>query len=101
MTDRTLRCAAVAVAVAAGVVLAGAGAAGATERNGGAVPDGARVLREGPGGLAVFLCPAHSEGLPAWPGVVTHADSGSMSCGVVLDFRSAEQLLQSHADLFS
>ncbi|MFE3526816.1 hypothetical protein ACFXOD_35565 [Streptomyces sp. NPDC059161] len=59
------------------------------------------ALREGPGGLAVFLCPAHSEGLPAWPGVVTHADSGSMSCGVVLDFRSAEQLLQSHADLFS
>lgn len=70
-------------------------------------PFPATALREGPAaepgpGAAwlAFLCPVHSEGLPAWPGAATHPDNGSMSCGVVLDFRSAEQLLQSHADLW-
>jgi hypothetical protein len=42
----------------------------------------------------------HSEELPGWPGVETHADNGSMPCGTVLDYRPAEQLLQSHADLW-
>ena len=67
----------------------------------------ASVLREGaavesgtgPAWL-MFLCPAHSEELPAWPGAGTHDDNGSMSCGTVLDYRSAEEMLQSHADLW-
>ncbi|MFJ7496749.1 hypothetical protein ACIQZB_37445 [Streptomyces sp. NPDC097727] len=63
-------------------------------REGAAVDSGT-----GPAWLA-FLCPAHSEELPGWPGVQTHADNGSMRCGTVLDYRSAEQLLQSHADLW-
>ncbi|MEV6028861.1 hypothetical protein [Streptomyces sp. NPDC052036] len=67
----------------------------------------ASALREGPAvgdgpGVAwlAFLCPAHSEGLPEWPGTETHADGGSMPCGTVLDFRPPEQLLPSHADLW-
>ncbi|MFC5201787.1 hypothetical protein [Streptomyces kaempferi] len=67
----------------------------------------ASTLREGPvlddgSGTAwfVFLCPAHAEGLPEWLGVATHADQGSMPCGSVMDFRSADQVLQSHADLW-
>ncbi|MYS39133.1 hypothetical protein K388_07207 [Streptomyces sp. KhCrAH-43] len=67
----------------------------------------AATLREGPArddgpGAAwlVFLCPAHSDGLPAWPAAAAHPDSGSMPCGTVLDYRTAEQQLQSHADLW-
>ncbi|MEU1520121.1 hypothetical protein ABZ490_49810 [Streptomyces sp. NPDC005811] len=65
------------------------------------------VLREGPAagdgpGTAwvAFLCPAHSEGLPGWPATRTHAYQHKVSCGTVLDFRVAEQVLQSHADLW-
>ncbi|MER7842278.1 hypothetical protein ABTY98_41985 [Streptomyces sp. NPDC096040] len=67
----------------------------------------ASALREGPAagdgpGAAwlAFLCPAHSEGLPEWPGTASHDDSDWMPCGTVLDFRPTEQLLQSHADLW-
>ncbi|MGW1776213.1 hypothetical protein [Streptomyces sp. NPDC002104] len=67
----------------------------------------AAALREGPAqddgpGAAwlVFLCPVHCEDLPAWPAAASHPDNGSMPCGTVLDFRTAEQQLQSHADLW-
>ncbi|MGW4823445.1 hypothetical protein ACWEP4_31950 [Streptomyces sp. NPDC004227] len=46
-----------------------------------------------------FLCPVHFEDLPAWPGTETHAENSSLPCGTVLDYRPAEDLLQSHADL--
>lgn len=67
----------------------------------------ASVLREGaamesgsrPAWL-MLLCPAHSEELPEWPGAATHTDTGSMSCGTVLDYRSTEEMFQSHADLW-
>ncbi|MGW1658444.1 hypothetical protein [Streptomyces atratus] len=67
----------------------------------------ASVLREGavmesgrgPAWL-MFLCPAHAEELPEWPGAATHTDTGSMSCGTVLDYRSTEEMFQSHADLW-
>ncbi|WP_086752214.1 hypothetical protein, partial [Streptomyces griseiscabiei] len=56
---------------------------------------------DGPGTAWVaFLCPAHSEGLPGWPATRTHAVQDSMPCGTVLDFRPADQVLQSHADLW-
>lgn len=65
------------------------------------------TLREGPphdngpgAAWLVFLCPAHSDGLPAWPAAASHPDDGSMPCGTVLDSRTAEQQLQSHADLW-
>ncbi|WP_326693184.1 hypothetical protein OIE63_39340 (plasmid) [Streptomyces sp. NBC_01795] len=65
------------------------------------------ALREGPAdepgqnaAWLAFLCPAHSESLPEWPGARTHPDSDSLPCGTVLDFRATEQLLQSHADLW-
>ncbi|MER6375920.1 hypothetical protein ABT255_48180 [Streptomyces mirabilis] len=68
----------------------------------------ATTLRQGPTALPgtdpawfAFLCPAHSEDLPAWPAAVSHADDGlSLPCGTVLDYRPTEQLLQSHADLW-
>ncbi|MEV7526186.1 hypothetical protein [Streptomyces sp. NPDC091371] len=70
-------------------------------------PAQATALRQGPEVKAsigaawlVFLCPAHTEALPAWPTVAMHTDVGSMTCGSVLDYRPAEQLLQSHADLW-
>ncbi|MET9324877.1 hypothetical protein ABZX75_32740 [Streptomyces sp. NPDC003038] len=47
-----------------------------------------------------FLCPAYIEALPSWPGAAMHTDSGSMTCGTVLDYRPGEQLLQPHADLW-
>ncbi|MEV5008483.1 hypothetical protein AB0K74_33245 [Streptomyces sp. NPDC056159] len=60
------------------------------------------ALREGPTaepGLSTawlaFLCPVHSEYLPAWPGTETHAENNSLPCGTVLDYRPAEDLLQS------
>lgn len=67
----------------------------------------ASVLREGaavesgtgPAWL-MFLCPAHSGDLPEWSGAATHDDHGSMSCGTVLDYRSAEEMPQSHAELW-
>lgn len=66
----------------------------------------AATLRQGPDqddgpGAAwlVFLCPAHSDGLPAWPAAASRPDDGSMPCGTVLDYRTAQQQLQSHADL--
>ncbi|WP_333745805.1 hypothetical protein [Streptomyces sp. IBSBF 2950] len=54
----------------------------------------------GPAWLA-HLCPAHTEDLPGWPGAATVAvDGGRLHCGVVLDYRPTEQVLQSHADLW-
>ncbi len=47
----------------------------------------------------MLMCPAHSEELPEWPGAATHTDTGSMSCGTVLDYRSTVEMFQSHADL--
>lgn len=63
------------------------------------------MLRQGPeagtgAAWLVFHCPAHTEALPAWPAAAVHTDVGSMRCGTVLDYRPAEQLLQSHADLW-
>ncbi|MFF4534213.1 hypothetical protein ACFY1P_33700 [Streptomyces sp. NPDC001407] len=70
-------------------------------------PAQATVLREGPAqdsgpGAAwlAYLCPAHTVDLDGWPGAADHADAGSMPCGTVLDYRSGEQQLQSHADLW-
>lgn len=68
----------------------------------------AATLRQGPAAERgtdpawfAFLCPAHSEDLPAWPATVSHTDDGlSLPCGTVLDFRPTEQLLHSHADLW-
>ncbi|MFD4144558.1 hypothetical protein [Streptomyces sp. NPDC058572] len=67
----------------------------------------ATVLREGPAqdsgpGAAwlAYLCPVHSVDLDGWPGTADHADNGSMPCGTVLDYRSPEERLQSHADLW-
>jgi hypothetical protein len=70
-------------------------------------PFKATVLREGraqDSGLGAawlaFLCPVHTVDLEGWPGAADHADDGTMPCGTVLDYRSAEGLLQSHADLW-
>jgi hypothetical protein len=70
-------------------------------------PATATTLRQGPGaapgeppGWLALLCPAHSEALPEWPGTASDTDGLRLSCGSVLDYRSAEQLLQSHADLW-
>lgn len=71
------------------------------------MPFEATVLREGPAqdsgpGAAwlAYLCPAHTVDLDGWPGTADHADNGTMPCGTVLDYRSGEQRLQSHADLW-
>ncbi|MEU9631516.1 hypothetical protein AB0D89_32595 [Streptomyces luteogriseus] len=69
---------------------------------------GAVILRQGPAAEPgtdpawfAFLCLAHSEDLPDWPANVDHTDDGlTLGCGTILDFRPAEQLLQSHADLW-
>jgi hypothetical protein len=66
------------------------------------------ILRQGPAEAPgtdpawfAFLCPAHSEALPDWPATVGHTDDGlTLDCGTILDFRPADQLLQSHADLW-
>ncbi|MFI9311459.1 hypothetical protein [Streptomyces triculaminicus] len=70
-------------------------------------PAKATVLREGPAqdsgpGAAwlAYLCPVHAVGLDGWPGAANHPDPGAMPCGTVLDYRSSEQQLQSHADLW-
>ncbi|WOT40627.1 hypothetical protein [Streptomyces coeruleorubidus] len=70
-------------------------------------PFKATVLREGPtqdsgSGTAwlAYLCPVHTVDLDGWPGAADHADDGTMPCGTVLDFRSREGVLQSHADLW-
>ncbi|MFJ3883204.1 hypothetical protein ACIPW5_37885 [Streptomyces sp. NPDC090077] len=42
----------------------------------------------------------HTVGLDGWPDAADQPDPGAMSCGTVLDYRSAEQRLQSHADLW-
>ncbi|MET8168807.1 hypothetical protein ABZT34_31920 [Streptomyces sp. NPDC005329] len=65
------------------------------------------VLRQGPAAASgeppdwlALLCTVHSEALPGWPGTAADTDGLRLSCGSVLDYRSAEQLLQSHADLW-
>ncbi|MGW7200721.1 hypothetical protein [Streptomyces chryseus] len=70
-------------------------------------PFKATVLREGPAQVSgpgaawlAYLCPVHTVDLDGWPGATDHADSGTMPCGTVLDFRSGEERLQSHADLW-
>ncbi|MET8755227.1 hypothetical protein ABZW32_34780 [Streptomyces sp. NPDC004667] len=47
-----------------------------------------------------YLCPGHAVDLNGWPGAAEHPDTGTMPCGTVLDYRSSEQQLQSHADLW-
>lgn len=68
----------------------------------------ATTLRQGPPTEAGagpawigFLCPAHVDALPAWPGTVAgpHSSTRQM-CGAFQDFRPTEQLLQSHADVW-
>jgi hypothetical protein len=55
---------------------------------------------EAPAWLA-FLCSEHSEALPGWPGTAADTeDPLTLSCGAVLDYRTTEQVLQSHADLW-
>ncbi|MEU7596564.1 hypothetical protein AB0B79_26550 [Streptomyces sp. NPDC039022] len=65
------------------------------------------VLRIGPAqdagtGAAwlAFLCPVHTVDLGGWPGAEDHPDTGAMPYGTVLDYRSPEGRLQSHADLW-
>ncbi|MER7199692.1 hypothetical protein CG723_39215 [Streptomyces sp. CB01635] len=54
-----------------------------------------------PPGWLLFLCPKHADDLPGWPGSLVDAeDPLTLSCGAVLDFRSTEEVLQSHADLW-
>lgn len=70
-------------------------------------PATATTLRQGPAAAPgespewlALLCPAHCEALPGWPGTAADHDGLRLPCGSVLDYRSAEQLLQSHADLW-
>ena len=66
------------------------------------------VLRQGPAGEGggapdwlLFLCPEHSEGLPDWSGTPADAEGPlGLSCGAELDYRTTEQVLQSHAVLW-
>ncbi|MER6537964.1 hypothetical protein ABT215_30050 [Streptomyces sp900105755] len=67
----------------------------------------ASTLREGPAlddgsGAAwlAFLCRVHAEGSPEWAGVAAHTDRASAPCGSVMEFRPAQQVLRSHADLW-
>ncbi|MFF0051743.1 hypothetical protein [Streptomyces sp. NPDC005498] len=70
--------------------------------------DTATALRQGPatepGGAPawlLFLCSEHSEDLPHWPGAPADtADRLTLPCGSALDYRTTEQVLQSHADLW-
>ncbi|WP_318205746.1 hypothetical protein [Streptomyces sp. SCL15-4] len=69
-------------------------------------PSKATVLREGPpqdsGAGATwltFLRPPHTVSLAGWSGAADHPASGTMPCGTVLDYRSGEQPLRSHAEL--
>ncbi|MET9819780.1 hypothetical protein [Streptomyces sp. NPDC006355] len=70
-------------------------------------PTTATTRRQGPAAAPgeppdrlALLCPGHSEALPERPGTPADADGLSLSCGSVLGYRSIEQLLQSHADLW-
>ncbi|MFH8470414.1 hypothetical protein [Streptomyces sp. NPDC017991] len=68
----------------------------------------ATSIRQGPAVQAgtdpawfAYLCPAHTEDLPGWPGAAGAIGGDSrLGCGVVLDYRPTEQVLQSHADLW-
>lgn len=72
-------------------------------------PEGtATALRPGPAAdpgeapaWLLFLCSEHSGDLPGWPGTAAATeDRLILSCGAVLDYRTTEQVLQSHADLW-
>ncbi|MFB7763273.1 hypothetical protein [Streptomyces xiamenensis] len=66
------------------------------------------LLRQGPPSensatpdWLLFLCPEHSEDLPGWPGTPADIpDRPQMVCGFVMDYRSTEQVLRSHAALW-
>lgn len=66
----------------------------------------ATALRQGPWAPGeppawlALLCPAHRDALPGWPGTTADTEGLRLDCGSVLDYRPAEQLLQSHADLW-
>ncbi|MGP3945177.1 hypothetical protein [Streptomyces sp. 6N106] len=65
----------------------------------------ATALRQGPDAGAgpawiLHLCPAHTEALASWPGACTDAPELALECGTVIEYRTTEQLLQSHADLW-
>lgn len=68
----------------------------------------ATVLRQGPAGECggapgwlLFLCPEHSQSLPDWPGIAADTEGPlGLSCGAALDYRTTEQVLQSHAALW-
>ncbi|WP_406729505.1 hypothetical protein WJ438_40350 [Streptomyces sp. GD-15H] len=68
----------------------------------------ATSIRQGPDGQAgtdpawlACLCTSHTEDLPGWPGTATVTNDGArLHCGVVLDYRPVQQVLQSHADLW-
>ncbi|WP_344598867.1 hypothetical protein [Streptomyces violaceusniger] len=65
----------------------------------------ATTLRQGPDAGAgpawlLHLCPAHTEALASWPGVRTDTPELELECGTVIEYRTTEQLLQSHADLW-
>ncbi|MFJ1751139.1 hypothetical protein ACIOJD_33665 [Streptomyces sp. NPDC088116] len=65
----------------------------------------ATATRQGPDTGAgpawkVYLCPAHSEALPAWPGPLAPGAVPEHPCGIVHDHRGPVELLRSHADLW-
>ncbi|WP_223864702.1 hypothetical protein [Streptomyces sp. 5-10] len=68
-------------------------------------PASATAVRQGPDtgdGLAwlLHLCPTHTEALTSWPGACTDTAGLRLECGRVIEYRTTEQLLQSHADLW-
>ncbi|MEV7866645.1 hypothetical protein AB0P17_11170 [Streptomyces sp. NPDC088124] len=65
----------------------------------------ATATRQGPDTGAgpawkMYLCPAHAEALPAWPGPLTPGAVPKHPCGIVHDHRRPVEILRSHADLW-
>ncbi|WP_438453291.1 hypothetical protein [Streptomyces asiaticus] len=63
------------------------------------------TLRQGPdtgdgSAWLLHLCPAHTEALASWPGACTDTPDLALDCGTVIEYRTTEQLLQSHAGLW-